>query len=51
MRGENNHDENIETVSVAKKFLKKGVAAIDLAGAEGLFPTSDYKDVFELAQN
>ena len=49
MRGENNHDENIETVSVAKKFLKKGVAAIDLAGAEGLFPTSDYKDVFELA--
>lgn len=49
MRGENNHDANIETVSVAKKFLKKGVAAIDLAGAEGLFPTSDYKDVFELA--
>ena len=49
MRGENNHDENIETVSVAKKFLKKGVAAIDLAGAEGIFPTSDYKDVFELA--
>ena len=48
MRG-NNHEENIETVKLAKKYLGKGVCAIDLAGAEGLYPTSDYEDIFELA--
>jgi adenosine deaminase len=48
MRG-NNHEENIETVKLAKKYLGKGVCAIDLAGAEGLYPTSDYEEIFELA--
>ena len=27
-----------ENIDVAKKYLNKGVCAIDLAGAEGLFP-------------
>lgn len=49
MRGAGNHAENVETVCVAEKFLKKGVAAIDLAGAEGIFPTKDFRDIFELA--
>ena len=39
MRGDNNSQENIKTVEVAKKYLGKGVCAIDLAGAEALFNT------------
>lgn len=50
MRGNNNHDENMETVRIAKKYLDKGVCAIDLAGAEGLYPTADFEDVFMYAK-
>ncbi len=50
MRGNNNHDENMETVRIAKKYLGKGVCSIDLAGAEGLYPTSDFEDVFKYAK-
>ena len=49
MRGSNNHDENIETVKLAKEYLNKGVCAIDLAGAEGLYPTKDFEDIFKYA--
>ena len=49
MRGANNIQENLETVVAAKKFLNKGVAALDLAGAEALFPTENFEDVFRLA--
>ncbi len=48
MRG-NNHDENIETVRLTKKYLDKGVCAIDLAGDEGIYPTKDYEDIFKYA--
>lgn len=51
MRGNNNHQANLDTVNVAKKYLGKGVCAIDLAGAEALFPTKDYKDIFEHASS
>ena len=50
MRGNDNHDANIETVNIAKKYLGHGVCAIDLAGAEGLFPTSNFEDIFKLAK-
>lgn len=50
MRGNDNHAENMETVETAEKYLGKGVVAIDLAGAEGLFPTKDFRDIFELAR-
>ena len=50
MRGNNNHDENMETVRLAKKYLGKGVCAIDLAGAEGLYPTKNFEDVFAYAR-
>lgn len=50
MRGADNWDENMETVSVAGEFLGKGVCALDLAGAEALFPTEDFEDIFKLAQ-
>ena len=46
---ENNYDENIKTIELAKKYLNRGVCAIDLAGAEGLYPTKDYEDIFKYA--
>lgn len=51
MRGEDNHSENEETVCVAEKFLQRGVVAIDLAGAEGIFPTKEFEDIFKLASD
>lgn len=50
MRGNSNEKENFETINVAKKYLGKGVCAIDLAGAEGLFPTSNYEREFAIAK-
>ena len=52
MRGEGNDKENDETVELAKKYLVEdgGVVAIDIAGAEALYPTSDYKDLFAKAK-
>lgn len=49
MRGDDNHTENIETVNVAAEFLGKGVGAVDLAGAEALFSTANFRDIFALA--
>ena len=50
MRGKGNNEENLETVRLAAEFLGKGVCAIDLAGAEALFPNDDFEDLFDLAQ-
>lgn len=50
MRGENKQ-ENFKTIKTAKKYLGKGVSGADLAGAEALFPTEDYEDVFDLARH
>ncbi len=50
MRGDNNKEENIETVKVAKEYLGKGVCALDLAGAEALFKTENFEDIFEIAR-
>jgi len=51
MRGEGNDDMNMETIELAKKYLVEdgGVVALDLAGAEALYPTENYKDTFEKA--
>ena len=49
MRGDDNHAENMETVETAAKYLGKGVCAVDLAGAEALFPTENFRDLFERA--
>lgn len=48
--GENNREENIETVKVAKRYLGAGVGAIDLAGAEALFKTENFEEIFTLAR-
>ena len=48
MRGNDTKEKNIETIEVAKKFLGKGVVAMDLAGAEGLFPNEMFEEEFKL---
>lgn len=50
MRGADNRAKNIETVNTAARYLGKGVCAVDLAGAEGLYPTTDFEDIFALAR-
>ena len=52
MRGEGNDKQNNETLELAKKYLVEdgGVVAIDIAGAEALYPTSNYKDLFSKAK-
>ena len=47
-RGDDNDKENEETLELAKKYLVEdgGVVAIDIAGAEALFPNTKYKDIF-----
>lgn len=52
MRAADNKAANLETVRLAKKYLAKaeaGVVAIDLAGAEGLFPTNTFTAEFNYA--
>lgn len=53
MRGSGNEDANEETLKLAKKYLVKdgGVVAIDLAGAEALFPTEHYRALFARAKD
>ena len=48
IRGNGNEEANNETLEVARKYLVEdgGVVAVDLAGAEALFPTSKYKELF-----
>ena len=50
MRGDDNREQNLETVRIAKKYLGKGVCAVDIAGAEALYPTENFEDVFQLAK-
>lgn len=51
MRGNNNNVANLETVKIASKYLHRGVVALDLAGAEALFPNLMFADMFLLANN
>lgn len=51
MRGAENREENIETVRLTQKYLGKGVCAVDLAGAEALFPNENFLDVIEYARS
>lgn len=43
------YEINAQTVMAAKKYLGKGVCALDLAGPETLFPTKLYEDILTLA--
>lgn len=52
MRGDGNEAANEETLRLAKKYLVAdgGVVAMDLAGAEALFPTGRYRELFAKAK-
>ncbi|MCH5166690.1 MAG: adenosine deaminase [Erysipelotrichales bacterium] len=50
MRGDS-FEDNKNIIDLASKYLKKGVVGIDLAGAEALFKTNDYKDLFAYAKS
>lgn len=50
MRGNDNTISNLRTVATAKKYLNKGVCGLDLAGAEALYPTSGFSDIFKIAK-
>ena len=52
MRGEDNDKQNEETLRLAQKYLVEdgGVVAVDLAGAEALFPTENYRELFKKAK-
>ena len=50
MRGNDNQEENMETLEVTKRYMNKGVCALDLAGAEALFATKDFEHIFKKAR-
>lgn len=50
MRGTDNLKENLETVFLTSKYLGNVVCACDLAGAEAIFPTKDFKALFDYAK-
>ena len=52
MRGEGNEAENEKTVELAKKYLVKdgGVVGLDIAGAEALYNTRNYEEIFRKAR-
>ncbi|MCH3915888.1 MAG: adenosine deaminase [Spirochaetia bacterium] len=50
MRGRDNHAENMETVRVAQKLQDDVVCALDLAGAESLYPTSEFMKELQCAK-
>ena len=45
-----NYKENDQTIDVCKKYLGKGVVALDLAGAEGIVPLSNFGPLFARAR-
>lgn len=49
MRGDKEED-NIKVVDLAERFLNRGVVALDLAGAESIYKTIDYKNLFVYAK-
>lgn len=49
MRMGDNQTANLKTVDMVHKYLNQGVIALDLAGAEALFPTHNFESVFSKA--
>lgn len=47
MRGADNEELNLQTVETARKYLGDVVCAVDIAGAESLYPTENFRKVFE----
>ena len=51
MRGADNEAANRETVRLTQRYLGRGVVALDLAGAEAVFPTRQFASLFVLARD
>lgn len=51
MRGNNNHKENKETISLIEEYIGNCVCGGDLAGAEAVYPTKDFIDLFAPLKN
>lgn len=51
MRGTDNLEANKKTIETAAAYLGRGVAAVDLAGAEALYPTADFEELFVYAKS
>lgn len=47
MRGAGNQEANEKTLEAAKRYRDQGVLAVDLAGAEALYQTADYEEIFK----
>ena len=45
-----NMEQNLETVRLTREYLGRGVAGLDLAGAEGIVPLHNFHPVFDLAR-
>ncbi len=50
MRGDHNEEQNFMTIETAREFLGDVVRAVDLAGAEALYPTRMFAPVFARAR-
>ena len=50
MRGRGNEAANRETFALAAEYRDQGVVAVDLAGAEALYPTAEFADLFAYAR-
>ena len=46
-----NRQANMETVELCAKYIGKGVVAVDLAGAEGIVPLSNFAPLFAKARS
>lgn len=44
-------EKNIEIINLAKKYLNKGVVAVDLAGDESKYKTGSFKKLFEILKS
>ncbi len=42
------YKDNLKTIELTNKYLNKGVVAIDLAGAEAIYPTSNFAQLFKI---
>lgn len=49
MRGDRNEELNLQTIETARTYLGDIVCAVDIAGAEGLYPTELFQKVFDKA--
>lgn len=49
MMRDSSYEENLKIVELAKKYLNKGVVGLDLAGAEALYKTKTFEQLFKKA--